>query len=359
MKAMLNFCVLLLTTYSIHAQDTLIAKKGDTLLVEVLSIDYEQVRFHPAGKTDVALQADLKVVQAVLFQDKKKHKDFHNAPTELMEEAISDTSRLWVVVTNDGNEFVGYIKENTQEYLRLETVSLGLINIPKANIRKIRAANPNTKIVDGEAWLANPQSTRYFWAPNGYGLKAGEGYYQNIWILFNQFSYGITDHVSIGVGLVPLFLFGGDVPTPIWFTPKFSIPISEDRFNLGGGALIATVIGGGDGGTGVGIAYGVSTLGSRDKNVTLGLGYGFADGGWANSPTITLGGMTRLGKRGYLLTENYFIGTPFDPILILSFGGRVVWPNFSLDFGGFIPSTSDGLEPLVIPWLGFSVPLGK
>jgi len=48
-----------------------------------------------------------------------------------------------------------------------------------------------------------------------------------------------------------------------------SIPVSKEKFNLGGGALLGTVLGAEE--TGFGILYGISTLGSKDKNVSLGL----------------------------------------------------------------------------------------
>ena len=42
-----------------------------------------------------------------------------------------------------------------------------------------------------------------------------------------------------------------------------------------------------------GVLYGVATFGSRDRNLTLGVGFGFSENGWADTPTFSLGGMTR------------------------------------------------------------------
>ncbi|WPP51448.1 hypothetical protein [Catalinimonas niigatensis] len=261
---------------------------------------------------------------------------------------------LWQVETNDGNIYYGRIISQSQEVLRLETENLGIISIAVENIRAIRELN-DEEIKNGEIWPENAQATRYFFAPNGYGLRKGEAYYQNVWIFFNQVSVGVSDNFSLGLGTIPLFLFGG-APTPIWITPKFSVPIKKDKLNLGGGALIGTVLGGDSGG--FGLAYGVVTIGDRNKNLNLGLGYGFADGDWADSPLINLGGMLRLSRKGYLISENYFVVADGSVFGAISLGGRTVWNRFSLDYGGFIPLGETG-SFFVIPWLGFVVPLGK
>lgn len=268
------------------------------------------------------------------------------------EEQMPGTYRIQ---TKDGNEYYGRIVSQDAESVTLETEQLGVIRIPKIKIKKMTLASVGQD-KDGEYWFQNPQSTRYFWQPNGYGLKKGEGYYQNVWILFNQVSVGVTDHFQIGAGMVPLFLFAGE-PTPVWLTPKFSIPIKKDAFNMGAGALIGTVIGESE--ASFGIAYGTATVGSRDKNLSLGVGYGFAGGEFANAPTITLSGMLRTGQRGYLLTENYFMsGGGGDDVILFFVGGRRLIQNAGIDFGLMIPSFSEG-SFVAIPWLGLTIPFGN
>ncbi len=262
-----------------------------------------------------------------------------------------DTTNLWRITTIDANEYFGTIISNNGKEIKLKTEKLGLITIQVIHIQTIKQINSKL-IVEGELWMENPQSTRYFWAPNGYGLKAGEGYYQNVWVLFNQASFGISENTSLGFGLIPTFLFGAS-EFPIWITPKFSIPIQKDQFNIGGGALIGTIIG--IDARFFGIAYGVATFGDPDKNLNIGLGYGFADNTWASNPTITLSAMRRTGKRGYFITENYFIS---KEIGVISLGGRVVWTRISLDYGFIIP-IEQNTGFLAIPWLGFVVPFGN
>lgn len=256
--------------------------------------------------------------------------------------------------TLDGNEFVGNPEGQDSLSILLKTENYGIISIRRCDIRSMNQVNIQ-QIIGGKFWFPNPQSTRYFWSPNGYGLRHGEGYYQNIWVLWNQFAYGVTDNFSIGGGIIPLFLFAG-APTPVFFTPKISIPVEKDKINLGAGGLIGAVLGETE--SGFGILYGISTFGSPDNNVSLGIGYGYVSGEWSSSPMININGMFRVGSRGYILTENYYINTGGDSIILLSSGGRWIIKKAALDFGLVIPIAQMG-EFVAIPWLGFTVPFGN
>ncbi|MFW6277583.1 MAG: hypothetical protein ACOC1J_02840 [Prolixibacteraceae bacterium] len=258
------------------------------------------------------------------------------------------------IETIDGNEYTGEIVRQDSTRIFLATENLGEVAIRKSDIKSQENLRIE-QIKDGEIWFANPQSTRYFWSPNGYGLKKGEGYYQNIWVMWNQFAYGLTDNFSVGGAVVPLFLFGG-APTPVFGTAKLSFPIEEEKINLGVGAIAGTVIGESE--TGFGMLYGLSTFGSRDNNVSFGIGYGFGGGEWASAPIINLNGMFRLASRWYFLTENYYINIDEENFAMVSLGGRWIIKKAALDFGFFIP-VAEGAGFIGIPWLGMTIPFGK
>lgn len=256
------------------------------------------------------------------------------------------------IETTDGNEYIGVVVERTAEFVRMKTDNLGEIIIKTTDIKKITEIS-QVKQADGTYWLDNPQSTRYFWAPNGYNLKSGEGYYQNVWIFFNQAVFGLTDHFSAGIGVIPTFLLA--VPsTPAWITAKFSVPVVENKVNLGAGALVGTIIG--EESTGFGILYGISTFGSKDRNLNIGLGWGYAGGEMANNPTVNISAMIRTGARGYFLTENYLIGTSEEFAVITMIGGRQIIRRMGLDYGLAIPLGSEMDSFVAIPWLGLTIP---
>ena len=174
--------------------------------------------------------------------------------------------------------------------------------------------------------------------------------------MVNSFAVGVTNNISIGGGLIPLFFFAGG-PTPVWFTPKVSIPVKKDNFCLGAGALIGTVIGEEE--TGFGILYGIGTIGSKDNNMSFGLGYGYAGGQWAKSPMINLNFMFRTGARGYFISENYFIQAGDETAVIISAGGRQIIKSAGLDYGLIIPLFSEMESFVALPWLGITIPFGN
>jgi hypothetical protein len=69
--------------------------------------------------------------------------------------------------------------------------------------------------------------------------------------------------------------------------------------------------------------------------------------------------MVRVGPKGYLLTENFYIGFEDDFIALIMVGGRTVTKKVGVDYGLFIPLASQQERIFPIPWLGITVPFGK
>ena len=263
-----------------------------------------------------------------------------------------DSLKLYTIETSDGNTYIGSIISESLDSLIIKTEKLGILRIPLTDIHS-RKELKNVVVSKGRYWLPNPQSSRYFWAPNGYGLKNGEAYYQNIWVLYNQVSFGITNHFSLGAGIVPLFLLGSDV-SPIWVVPKFSIPLKENKVNLGAGAFLGTLIGE-DSGI-FGLLYGTTTIGSRDKNMSIGLAYGFAGGEWMDKPIVNLSTMVRVGPKGYFISENYILPMDGQLAAMISAGGRTIIRSVGIDYSLWIPLGADIGTLFVLPFIGITIP---
>jgi len=265
-----------------------------------------------------------------------------------------DTIRLYSIEMSDGNKYFGTMISQNPDYIELST-KVGTVRLQRNDIKAIHIVD-NSQIKNGRVWYPNLQSTRYFFAPNGYGLKQGEVYYQNVWIFFNQFSVGVFDYFSIGAGLVPAFLFAGS-PTPIWIIPKVSVPIIKEKLNIGAGGLFGTVVP--EENTGFGLAYGLVTLGSRDRNITVGVGYGYADKQWTDLPLFTLSAMVRASPRAYFITENYVIPMDGNLNFVISLGGRSMINRVGLDYGLVMPAFKEQGVFFAFPWLGITIPLHK
>ena len=257
------------------------------------------------------------------------------------------------IETTDGNNYIGQVITSDSTKVVLKTDKLGEITILYKDIRK-RTVLDASQVKGDKIWLENPQSTHYFFSPNGYGLRKGEGYYQNIWVLMNSFSVGLNDHLSLGAGVIPTFLFGAN--TPVWITAKASFPVVKEKFNLGAGILAGTTAGTQN--SGFGIVYGIATVGSRDCNASVGFGSGFSSDSPSGSRMIIISGMCRVSQRGYLLTENYIFAGDNSTTVLLSLGGRTLFREAGLDYGLIIPVT-DNSELIAIPWLGITIPFGN
>ena len=263
---------------------------------------------------------------------------------------VSDVVRI---TTTDGNIFTGTVLEADDQRVVIQVEGVGEIALERSRIRNIQVIDPD-RIRNGDYWFENPQGTRYFFAPNAIGLKRGTGYYQNTWIFFNNVNYGVTNNFSIGAGTIPVFLFGVSA-LPIWVLPKVSVPVRADNIHIAGGALLGGVIGEGSGG--FGLAYGNVTFGNKDKNLTVGAGYGYAGAEWSDTPLINISGLYRSGKNFQWLAEIYFV-PGIDGSGAGIFGGRWAPERFAVDFGLARPITETG-GIIGIPWLGVTIPFGN
>jgi hypothetical protein len=158
-------------------------------------------------------------------------------------QTTQDTT-VFQVETNDGNEFLGEIVLQDSVNIILKTQNFGELTISRANIKSLKRRVNVQQIKDGKLWFENPQSTRYFWSPNGYGLKKGEGYYQNIWVLWNQFSLGLSDNFSVG-GRNNSFILYLQVHQPRFsFTAEvFEFLWLKISLILAGGQSVGTILG--------------------------------------------------------------------------------------------------------------------
>lgn len=252
----------------------------------------------------------------------------------------------------DGNTIQGKLLEKRGDTLVLETAMLGTINVSVKNVKSMTTLDTE-RFAKGEFWFENPHATRGYFAPTGFGLRKGEGYYSNILLLINSAAYGFSDNFTVGVGADVFTIFTGNAPLMLYITPKLSFKGGKN-FNYGVGVLAGS-FGWNENRTSAGIAYGIGTFGNRDKNLSLGLGYGYTDGEWANRPVVTVSGQYRAGRKASLMTENYILPGSF----LGTTGVRLMNVNFAFDIGIFYFSEIGNDIPfLPIPFLGVAFPFG-
>ena len=274
----------------------------------------------------------------------------------LCQTAVSQEARRVQIQTSADRTFIGYIQSESPQEVILLTESLGEVAIPKMNILSI------TDIAEGEVVSnegKNAQPSRYFFAPSGFQLPKGEGYYQNTLLIYNQFSYGLSDHVTIGVPIVIPFLGGISVKVG---TQLGSANEEGHSLHSSAGVLYLVPITGNTD-VGAGIAFANLSYGNENNNITFGLGQAFANSGsdvqdLSESPLINLGGMLKVGRRKWVMSENYFsLGGPTtDAQSLLSLGIRAGRPNESGALWD-IALITDG--NVIFPSVGVTVPFSR
>jgi hypothetical protein len=240
--------------------------------------------------------------------------------------AASDSvGRQFQVTLRSGTVFVGTLQALRPRELEFDTPDLGRVVTPRSSIVTMTSTTGQGR---RSRWDYVGNGTRIFFAPTARTLRKGEGYVQDIDFILVGANYGITDHVSVGalLSVIPGLGLGEQL---FAVTPKFGAPLRNDRWHLGGGVLYARA-----GGYGAGVAYGLATYGSADQNVTFGLGYGFSQGEVGRSPVFVLGGVSRIGRRISLMSENYvFAAGPQQNIALGLYGIRLNWPRTTFSLG--------------------------
>ena len=271
--------------------------------------------------------------------------------------------KYYEIELRDGSSFIGSIVCIDSTTVTFKTNSIDKIKIPVHQIADMVLIKRES-IKQGRYWMPNPMPTRYFFAPSAISLHKNEGYYQNTCIIMNSFNYGFTDNFSVGIGMDILSPFialttGSSFSPFFYITPKVGFKVADNLY-LGGGLLFASV---GyydlrdedNSNKTIELGYALATFGSIEHNFTLGVGNGFRYGEYVKKPTFILCGMTRVGRRIALITENWLAParnsqyhSSYDPMtlqstswythtynynVLFSYGMRFIANKISIDLG--------------------------
>jgi hypothetical protein len=158
---------------------------------------------------------------------------------------------------------------------------------------------PETEGEQTKLYSGNEHDTRYFFAPSAFNLKQGELYYNTVYFFLHDLQYGVSNHVSMGIGTTVIGL-------PMYLTPKVSIPLGQkSAIAIGDLFLVGTW-----GTNGLGnLLYSVFSYGGNNGNISLGAGHLYTNDNDLTSKTssavFNLSAMGRTTPYIFFLTENY------------------------------------------------------
>lgn len=262
------------------------------------------------------------------------------APTTLPEPG--DT--LYEIRTADGSTLYGRIVAVDGDRMEILTLGEVRVELRRDQIRDLRMAEG--RVVEGEFWRRDRNTSRLFFTATGRTLRQGEGYLGTYMIILPFAAVGFTDALTIAGG-APVTV--GELQ-PFYVAPKLRV-LHTASADVSVGTLLFV-----DDDDKVGIAYGVGTFGNPDGAFTVGLGFGYSGTDFSSQPVAVIGGETRVGRRVKLLTENYFL--PGETGVVFSGGLRLLGERFSADVG-VMGAAGDGESRCCLPLLNVSYAVGR
>lgn len=179
----------------------------------------------------------------------------------------------YLIVRNNGIEYVGQIISDDGRELLIMTQQLGKIYIPKSEVKSISKIDESTDYRAGEYLGQGVFTTRYQFTTNAFPIKKGENY-----ALINLYGpevhFGVLPNLSVGI-------MATWIASPIALALKYTIPTQNPKLNFGLGTIMASsgyfnqAKGYG------GLHWGMATYGTRRSNATLSLGYGYFNSGFS------------------------------------------------------------------------------
>ena len=279
--------------------------------------------------------------------------------------ALAPSDTLFEIRLADGSTLFGRVIERADDQLVVETTAGVRIELTRAQISSIQPLRG--RVVEGQVWVEDPNTSRLFFGPTARTVAAGEGYFGMFELFFPYISVGATESLTIagGMPVVP-----GLIGQVVYLAPKARL-VSADRLQVAAGVLALFATEELDAGS-AGILYGVGTYGTPDDALTGGIGWAFAGDDLANRPVLMLGGESRLSRRVKLITENYLIlyeDEEYDfgsdryreetrSVALLSGGFRFFGERLSADAGlGF--AVGDGESGCCLPVVNFIYNFGR
>jgi len=252
-----------------------------------------------------------------------------------------DSSTIASISLNDGTELKGFIIAENDSAIDFRTISGIDMKIKKNLVDDILLSKG--EIFEGKFQRYDPNRTRLFFGPTARTVEQGKGYFSAYEIFIPFLAVGVTDFLMLsgGVSLIP-----GAEEQLIYLGPKVRF-LNLDNFSLAGGIIYAHVED-----VDFGVAYGVTTIGSERYSFTVGVGYGYEDWEFSDSPVLMLGGEIQASNSIKFLTENWII--PSSETGLISFGIRFFSDNLAADFG--LMTTTEGMGEgfPFLPWIGFA-----
>ena len=250
-------------------------------------------------------------------------------------------SEYYLFELSDSSKLIGSIIFEDENVIQIILLSGGEIRINKQTILSKRKTTYKTAAtnIENKEWLGNPNNTRLFFAPTGYGLKSGEVYIALYEIFLPTIAVGIADYFTIvgGVSIYP-----GPHGQVVYFAPKIT-PFQNQNFAFSIGGLYLELPNNTP--YKINALYGIATTNSTYTSVSLGFGYDTI----SKSKLLLFGGELWVSERTKIITENFLLLSKLTGYFSLGF--RYNADYLVCDFSMVFLRAGFGA---IMPWIGFA-----
>ncbi|MDR9364895.1 MAG: hypothetical protein RI575_06135 [Balneolaceae bacterium] len=252
-----------------------------------------------------------------------------------------DSSKTVEVELQNGSILTGSILSLSEEEIELQQ-SDGRTFIHLSRVREIRDVDLTKK---GNQWFKNPNYSRLFFSPTAQPLQKNSGYYQNIYVFFNNVAYAVSDNIAFtgGFSMIPSVSISNQL---YFFTGKVGFEVADGHY-LGGGLGAASANTFEDA---LIIGYANYTHGFHRGNITGGVTT-FSIENEIGTYALYFGGDYRFIQRISFVTENFIFPEAGDE-LVLSYGLRFMGEKMSFDLAFFRPGLGTDIG-FGIPYVDF------
>ena len=262
------------------------------------------------------------------------------------------------IIFPDNSEIKGEIVSENDKEIVIRGATLGLLTFQKTEIKKIRY------LYKKGGTFPNPMPARYVVGQSAFNLPKGNLYLHSYFGIVSQgLMYGITDNLSAeaGISLPGLFmedflsLYYGNLKYGFSIAKKLRVAVSLAHFHLSGYSDYTNITN----------LNALLTYGNKERNLTFGISYNRFSTNYfllrnaiTNTvintiypTTFSVRGMTRVGKRLALITENLIFG---ELATLSSVGLRVMWRKTAFNFLVLIQNRlgsalgDEGIPPVII-----------
>lgn len=252
-----------------------------------------------------------------------------------------------VIILSDQSRISGEVLSVSENELELGTEA-GRVFVLIERILRIQELDLSRR---DALWFEDPNRSRLFFAPTAVPLSKGSGYYQNIYVFFNNAAYAVTDNIALTAGF-SLFPFLSLSDQIYYFSGKYGREVSEGHYLAGG--------------IGVGAAdsfqsrlftgYAIYTRSLSRAAISGGSLLFYTDSGNMEY-ALNAGAHYRFRQRIAFVSENYFFTDRVEgSTLVSSYGIRFMGQRISADLAFIRPLFEGGSEDFLDLSWGLGIP---